>query len=351
MRMKTANKGILAPDLFDTADLLASDITIFGTTAVQVIGTAQVPGQLTYGGSVRDSVLGTGSVVGLYIEGTEQADTLYGTDRADDIYGLGGDDSLYGGAGNDTLYGGDGSDMLHGGAGADRLIGGGWGRDTASYTGSAAVTVNLALGGAGGDAEGDTYEGIDGVIGSSFNDTIIGTFGSNTLDGGDGNDTLIGGGGWGSDKLFGGAGNDTLITTEGDDVLTGGAGNDTLTSGTGWDMFVFAPGSGHDQITDFEHGRDKIDLRAYGPGVFGWDGAVAWGRIVDGHLVNPRALTEGDRVFLDVETNTLYECEFIPGSVPIADGGTDYTLVLGSAIATIQSANVHPFVTSDFLVA
>jgi Ca2+-binding RTX toxin-like protein len=351
MRMTTANKGILVPDLIETADLLASDVAIFGTTAVQVIGTAQGPGHPASAESIRDSVLGTGSVVGQYIEGTELADTLYGTERADEIHGLGGNDLLYGGGGDDTLYGGDGVDVLHGGAGADRLIGGGWGGAIASYTGSAAVSVNLAGGGSGGDAQGDTYDGIYGVIGSSFGDTIIGTFGSDMLDGGDGNDTIMDGGGWGNDKLIGGAGHDTLIAGDGDDILTGGAGNDTLTSGTGRDIFVVAPGSGHDQITDFEHGRDLIDLRAYGPDVFGWDGALAWGRIVDGHLVSPHALTEGEKVFFDVETNTLYECQFIEGSAPVSDGGTDYTLVLGPAIATIQSANVHAFVTSDFLVA
>ncbi len=91
------------------------------------------------------------------------------------LWGYDGDDQLSGGAGNDELVGGSGNDLLIGGAGADWFVGG-TGTDTISYEGSSeAVTVYLTGGlvsgtdaeGFGGDAEGDTYAGIDNVLGSS----------------------------------------------------------------------------------------------------------------------------------------------------------------------------------------
>jgi Ca2+-binding RTX toxin-like protein len=109
----------------------------------------------------------------------------------------------------DKLTGGSGSDVLKGGVGADTLNGGG-GNDIADYSGSAAVTINLALTTAqvsGGDASGDVLASIESVTGSSGNDSIRGTSTANQLDGSDGNDTLNGGGG--ADNLIGGNGIDT----------------------------------------------------------------------------------------------------------------------------------------------
>ena len=69
---------------------------------------------------------------------------------------------LNGGAGNDILDGGAGNDILVGGAGADTLIGGIGDQDAASYQDALlGVIVNLALGGTGGEANGDTYSGIE----------------------------------------------------------------------------------------------------------------------------------------------------------------------------------------------
>lgn len=55
-------------------------------------------------------------------------------------------------------------------------------------------------------------------------------------------------------RPLGGTGRDTLTGGPGADVLTGGADND---------MFVFYAGQGTDQITDFELGRDLLNLRAF----------------------------------------------------------------------------------------
>ncbi|KAF1073381.1 Bifunctional hemolysin/adenylate cyclase [Halodesulfovibrio sp. MK-HDV] len=97
----------------------------------------------------------------------------------DDIAVTTGDagDELYGHAGNDTLNGGLGDDLLVGGAGADTLMGG-EGFDTASYAGDnggEGITIvksddGLAI--SGGDATGDSIEGVEALIGTDHRDVI-----------------------------------------------------------------------------------------------------------------------------------------------------------------------------------
>ena len=130
--------------------------------------------------------------------------------RQDNVLsGAAGRDRLFGLGGADTLAGGDGNDLLEGGAGGDSLIGG-RGLDTASYAGAAAA-VSVHLGGfpGAGDAAGDSFSGVENLVGSRFGDSLIGDAGANRIFGGAGDDSLVGGGG--SDWLFGGAGADTLI--------------------------------------------------------------------------------------------------------------------------------------------
>ncbi len=55
----------------------------------------------------------------------------------------------------------------------------------------AAVNVDLTAGRAAGEGA-DVLVGIDGVVGSRFNDVVTGNGGRNTLSGGDGNDSLSG---------------------------------------------------------------------------------------------------------------------------------------------------------------
>jgi Ca2+-binding RTX toxin-like protein len=295
------------------------------------------------------SALGHGSggigpaPVGHYIEGTDAADLLYGSSLADDIFGLGGNDSLYAGLGNDRLDAGEGNDLLHGGPGADILIGGG-GNDAVSYAGSSRVKVELWAGnGFNGDAEGDTYSGIENVIGSSFDDVIWGDSYDNVLNGGGGNDTLIGYGG--------------------KDILIGGAGNDTLTGGGdgagGGDTFVISQFGGHDQITDFHHGFDKIDLTSFGtgfntanaPGLFGTDGKLAWGFWdEDGLHANDLDSDGSDALFFDTQSSTLYECHFYGGIHAGWGSPPEGTLVLYDAVLTVEKDDVTRLQTDDFLI-
>jgi Ca2+-binding RTX toxin-like protein len=218
------------------------------------------------GGSGTDTVHYDGSTKGIAVNllfntasnGDAQGDSfrevenVTGSAFADQIFGNGGNNTLKGLAGNDTLLGLGGNDTLVGGAGADQLEGDN-GLDTADYSASAqAVSVNLLFDtGSGGDAQGDTFDTVEGITGSKFADLLTA----------DGNANVLRGGG-GDDQLFGLAGNDTLV---------GGKGEDTLQGDKGIDTFAFTsvnessanPEIGFDTITDFSRSDgDRINLAA-----------------------------------------------------------------------------------------
>ena len=88
-----------------------------------------------------------------------------------------------------------------------------------SPTGQIAVAV-------GGDAQGDTGDGFENIIGSKFSDGLRGSDFANVLKGGGGFDQLFGEGG--NDRLFGGADGDELYGGAGADRLNGGAGTDVV---------------------------------------------------------------------------------------------------------------------------
>ncbi|WP_347140275.1 Hint domain-containing protein [Paracoccus sp. SSK6] len=232
------------------------------------------------------------------ITGTEAGETITGTSAPQTINGLGGNDILIGGggsrtdgavggegdtdvliggAGNDTLYGQGGWDRLRGGAGNDSLNGG-TGTDIADFSdGTAGINITVQNGSVDLTAAGlgvDTFAGIDGAIGTSFNDTLTGTDGdgedpdgsvyTNYLDGGGGDDVIDGR--TGSDFLFGGTGNDTIIggLWDGDEGLVletggrsrpGGTIDDRIYGGTGNDVIY-----GDDTLgTSTQGGNDSID--------------------------------------------------------------------------------------------
>ena len=152
-------------------------------------------------------------------------DRLEGGDGADFLRGYDGADLLIGGAGDDNIDGQDGDDRVNGGAGDDTLNGGA-GIDTLDYsTAAAAVGVNLATNTVWGDADGDTIQNFENLIGSDHDDTLHGDAGDNQIEGGTGNDTIYGEGG--DDSLYGNAGDDTFFGGAGNDLINGGAGSDT----------------------------------------------------------------------------------------------------------------------------
>lgn len=172
-----------------------------------------------------------------------------GTDTLSNIERLVGtalNDTLTGDEYDNELVGGDGDDVLDGGAGADSLIGGD-GVDKVTYL-SAASGVTLSLktpANSSGDAAGDTFTGIEIVIGSNFADYIQGDDAVNNLQGGKGNDVLDGEDG--ADLLEGGDGDDVLIGGALGDTLNGGAGSDTAsyeTAGSGVKVTIGGSGTG-----------------------------------------------------------------------------------------------------------
>jgi serralysin len=157
-----------------------------------------------------------------------------------------------------------------------------------------------------GFAAGDTYNSIENLIGSSFNDKLTGDNGNNILEGGAGADVLAGG--YGSDTVSyagsttgvvadltsirnntGHAAGDTYVNIEnlagsslndaltgnkfanaiqggaGDDTLCGSKGLDTLFGQLGNDVFRFMTAKdGVDTIGDFAAGQDAIGIAKSG---------------------------------------------------------------------------------------
>ncbi|TNE69246.1 MAG: type I secretion protein [Rhodobacteraceae bacterium] len=275
---------------------------------------------LVYGGSGNDT-----------IDGGAGNDTLYGEDGNDTLDGGEGDDTLSGGTGDDTLIGGEGADVNSGGSGMDMI----------DYSGSdAAVSVNLADGTAsGGYAEGDTLSGVDGIIGSDYDDTLIGFDGqgtgtdayTNVFYGGAGNDTLDGAGG--DDRLYGEEGDDTIYGGDGDDVIDGGTGNDTLYGGAGAD--IIDGGDGDDTI--YAGGGDTVT------GGEGNDTIVIDPSQLDGNAITIVGSETGDETGDVLDLSALSEDLYHRGSIVYDENDpesgtltlTDGTVITFSNIETI----------------
>ncbi|KNG92917.1 calcium-binding protein [Pseudaestuariivita atlantica] len=218
------------------------------------------------GGTGNDALLGgAGNDTAL---GATGQDSLFGDDGDDLLDGGEDDDIVSGNAGNDTLMGGAGDDTLFGEAGADRFEGGdGFDLVDHSVDGDGRILVDLQtdVSGAGfarfydhGAAEGDTYAGIEHVIGGTAADNLRGDGAANRLEGGGV-----------SDRLYGRAGDDTLDGGAGADAMYGNLGADVMTGGTGdvRDRFIYfqanetGVGAGNrDIITDFVSGEDRIEI-------------------------------------------------------------------------------------------
>ncbi|MFC2968175.1 calcium-binding protein [Acidimangrovimonas pyrenivorans] len=244
----------------------------------------------------------------------------------DTFAGTSGADNFLGGIGDDYFNSSQGNDTYHGGAGTfDQLS---FAHDPGG------VTANLGTGtatdGWGGT---DSFDGIEVLRGSAFDDWLHGDAGHNVLRGLAGNDTLIGGNGtdearYDLDARYGGTagvtvnlaqgtatdgfgdsdqltaiedvrgsdandnligngvantlqgelGNDTLNGLNGADTLDGGAGHDKLLGGGGADSLI--GGAGYDTLfghkgTDMligNAGNDSLDGGSHNDTLFGGTG-------------------------------------------------------------------------------
>jgi len=255
----------------DTSDYTAS------TTGVSVNLTT---GESLFGEAEGDQLISIENLAGSLHD-----DILTGDDGINRLTGRDGDDALFGEGGNDRLIGGLGADHLDGGEGS---------RDTADYSAAEeAVGVDLQTGGFFGEADGDTFESIEFVVGSSREDMIFGDDALNRINGGDGADILSGRGG-----------NDSLLGGEGDDVLIGGEGND---------VFVFETNNGFDIIEDFEAGQgrtDRVDLRPLDDELFDEfeDVQASLTNTTDGAVLD---LVEGSILFQNIVASELVADDFI----------------------------------------
>jgi Ca2+-binding RTX toxin-like protein len=302
--------------------------------------------------------------------GTSGADVLFGKDFAarfswatwsynDVLYGFGGPDKLFGGAGYDKLFGGTEDDFLSGGTEDDSLWGGegadvldgGSGFDLAMYD-QATSGVGASLSnpsGNRGEAAGDTYNSIEGLVGSAFGDFLEGDFQRNELYGGDGQDFLNGQGNndtlYGGDKgdtLVGHTGNDTIYGENGNDFIIGGAGIDILSGGADADTFIFNPGdtgfspaSGMDVITDFKSFEgDKIDLRGMmdrGPFYRPLDGLIFIGDFTPDNFWNTLLNNPGKG---QVGFTQLGAQDYTIHIMTILDGDSDYSISVHTPSST-----------------
>ena len=147
---------------------------------------------------------------------------------------LGGDtlesiENLFGSKENDVLIGDDGNNVIEGFLGDD-VMGGGGGTDTAAFTRSFELVVDLVEGTAVEYWGSDTLKSFEDIIGSPYADTIIGDDGPNAIWGGSGADSLAGAGG-----------DDVLLGERGDDSVDGGDGTDTCDGETKIDCELDPP--------------------------------------------------------------------------------------------------------------
>jgi len=192
---------------FDIADFLAPANASLATGVATSNGTEKLRNMEGLAGtsSGADHLVGDGKQN--FLEAYGGNDVLSGGGGPDVIFGDQGNDQISGGAGDDKLFGGTGNDTLNGGAGT---------ADGVTYINAAAgVQASLATKTATGGDGSDTLAGVEGLSGSSFDDTLVGDGRPNELFGNEGDDTLSAGAG--SDFIGGGDGNDTVQGGAGDD--------------------------------------------------------------------------------------------------------------------------------------
>jgi len=229
---------------FAAGDIFSSIETVIGSTGDDTfIGGTNAGSATMMGGGGNDWVSYAGqasAVVDLYTTSQNGGSAL--NDR------LSGIENIIGSSNNDTFF----ADIA-----ANSFIGGA-GNDIVSYSHGTAMTINLkSASGSTGFATGDTYSGIETVIGSTGDDTFIGgtNAGSATMMGGGGNDWISYAGlGAATVDLYttsqnsGSAANDRLSGIEN---IIGSSSNDVFYADGVANSFI---GGAGDDIVSYAHG-------------------------------------------------------------------------------------------------
>lgn len=182
---------------YDTLNLAATTGTVNldlrpGSTSGTIDGQSFALGTDTHVSQVflgdGDATVTGNSFDNFFIAGTGNA-TIHGGTAHNTFY-AGGSRYLPTPRGVDTFYGAGLANNFFLGSGIAHITGGAAGDNVLDFVyAPSGVSVNLATGVNGGAATGDTFTNIQGIVGSSYDDTI-GAWGGKTLDGGLGTNTL-----------------------------------------------------------------------------------------------------------------------------------------------------------------
>jgi choice-of-anchor C domain-containing protein len=311
-----------------------------------------------------DASVGTDTFTGVdHVRGSNFADTFFGVAHPLNI--------------GEFFEGRGGNDSINGATGFDEAV----------YSNEdAGITVDLGAGTVigGPDTGTDTLRSIEGILGTSSDDTYDassftttstnagddGVNGNgvafNQFEGGGGDDTIIGNGntrvayygatggvvvtlgssgsgtatGNGSvgtdtfnsgvsavegsqfnDIITGNGGNNSLFGNGGDDVLTGLGGNDTLTGGSGADIFVYGGGG--------NGGADVITDFDHSSGIF--------------------SQSEGDRIDLRATGFSGFSSTGFQNAITVS--GNDTVISFGGGTLTLQNVAPSSLDASDFMFA
>ncbi len=261
---------------------LGGDDTLDGRGDFDAVAYESAPGPITASlATGKESGEGNDTFTGFEaIFGGPHNDVLEGSDNApfEDLVGHGGNDTLRGGGGEDYIEGNAGDDTIDGGVGPYDAIGHGdsltavtidLAAGTVTGEGNDSITeIEIAIGSRHndtllGDANATLFYGLEGddhIDGRAGHDIVLyesATRGVNAnlasgTASGEGNDTLAG-----IEGLLGSLFDDTLTGDGGNNVLVGYLGNDTLVGGDGADYFE--PGPGNDVVDGQAGGQDIVD--------------------------------------------------------------------------------------------
>ena len=219
-----------------------------GTFIFTNSGTVESPNFAFLGGVSADLVTNKGLMTGT-IDLAGGNDVL--NNRSGTILG-----NILGGDGNDRFVLGLTVEAIDGGVGFDTL-------DLSNLWSGVTIDLGTSASNAGIRVAGDSYAGIEAILGTRRADVLRGDADENLLVGNAGRDTLAGG--------------------DGADTLEGGLWADTLTGGAANDTFLFRTATGmHDVITDFITGMDIIALEGTAFGFGDATGAVSADDFVTG---------------------------------------------------------------------